>query len=389
MEILRKLEILRGLLAEEKPELIALAATVETVRTAETEWQWADAGLALDRRQVAWLAGRVPLGTVHVRLPATLPLYSFVLFAVGALLPGNRVLVRPATASRHVVERVVSIARRAGLDVRADRDDWESFERRTGEDAAGVVFCGGPARAERLHQRLPERTRMVYQGPGCCAFVVAADADPAAAAAAVAATRLFNSSQDCLATERVYVADAVFDRFTAELDRVLDGVRYGPNTDPATDVGPLLLTAHAEDWYRRITDPAAGTVLRAGGRIGPDLYETSVLEAAADSAVVLEEKYCPILPLVRYRSDRELRQMLELGDFALGLTVHGRMPSFGTLDFGHVAIGSTQYDQENAMASFGGYRRTTFVRQARGVRPGPALVPFEMSAPAGRHLPRS
>ncbi|WP_181970430.1 aldehyde dehydrogenase family protein [Kitasatospora xanthocidica] len=368
----------RSLLEQHHRELTALATTVETARTARTEWEWALAALNPQPRRAGWLTGRRPLGTVYVRMPATLPVYSFALFAVGALLPGNRVVVRPAGPSRHVVGPLVRLAREAGLPIELHTGGWEDFEAEAGESADGFVFCGGPDRADRLAAVLPDRTRLLYQGPGCCAFVVTAEADPVRAAEAVVRTRLFNSSQDCLATERVYVADRVLDGFLAALDARLDEVSYGADNTADIDVGPLLLDARAADWYRRIAD-GEGTVLRAGRNLGGSLYETCVVEAAPDSPLVLDEKYCPVLPVVRYRNDPELRDMLRLGDYALGLTVHGRLPSFGTLDFGHVAVGTTHYDLESPLSPFGGYRRTTFVRTGDGLRRGPALVPYEMS----------
>ncbi|BEL07214.1 hypothetical protein Q0Z83_054050 [Actinoplanes sichuanensis] len=368
----------RRLLVANRADLIELCMSVETLRTAEVEWAWALTDP--EYRRVAWLSERRPLGTIYVRMPATLPVYSFFLFVVGSLLPGNRVVVRPAAASRHVVAAVGELAVESGLPVDVQTGDWSSFEASAKQEADGVVFCGGPERADQLDSVLPERVRLLYQGPGSCAFVVTAEADLEQAAAAVVRTRLFNSSQDCLATERVYVAEAVRDGFFAALDAVLDRVRYGENRDPRVDVGPLLLDKHADDWYGRVAG-GEGRVHRAGRHLGGSLYEACVVEAAPDSELMLAEKYCPIIPVATYESDRRLRDMLSLGDYALGLTVYGRLPSFGTLDFGHVAINKTQYDLENPMSPFGGRRRTTFVRAGSGRRSGPALVPFEMSLP--------
>ncbi|MFJ4097483.1 aldehyde dehydrogenase family protein [Kitasatospora sp. NPDC089913] len=373
-----QVERFRSLLEQHRHELTALATTVETARTARTEWEWALAALNPQPHRTHWLAGRRPLGAVYVRMPATLPVYSFALFAVGALLPGNRVVLRPAGPSRHVVEPLVRLAHEAGLPIELRTGTWEDFETEAKESANGFVFCGGSERAERLAAVLPDRTRLLCQGPGCCAFVVTAGADPVLAAEAVVRTRLFNSSQDCLATERVYVADPVLDRFLAALDTQLDKVSYGADNTADVDVGPLLLDAHAADWYSRIAG-GEGSILRPGANLGGSLYETCVVEAAPDSALVLDEKYCPVLPVVRYRNDSQLQDMLRLGDYALGLTVQGRLPSFGTLDFGHVAVGTTHYDLESPLSPFGGYRRTTFVRADGSLRRGPALVPFEMS----------
>jgi acyl-CoA reductase-like NAD-dependent aldehyde dehydrogenase len=242
-----------------------------------------------------------------------------------------------------------------------------------------MVYCGSAEHAARLDQDLPDRVRLICQGPGVCAAVVTDFADIQAAAESVIATRIFNSSQDCMATERVYVHHAAYPEFIDALLAAAGRVRVGPNADPDTQLGPLLLTGLTDRW---LADPAScGTVLRVSGHDGP-ACGLVIIEAAADAPIVLEEKYCPILPVVRYHTDRDLAEMLALGDYALGLTVFGAgLPVFGTLDFCHVAVNSSLYEHEDAWSAFGGHRRTTLVRGPGLRRTGPVLVPYALTDP--------
>ncbi len=351
-------------------ELYSALISVETDATARTELRWILAALD-SAREIRWLRNRRGIGTVFVSAPATMPMYSLLLFAIAPALVGNEVVVRPASVSRRCAVLLADLAVDAGIPITVFDGHWEQFEAVAAEAADGVVFAGSAAHAESLARQLPDRIRLVCQGPGVCAMVVTESADVGHAAAVAVATRLFNNGQDCLATERVYVAAAVFDEFCAAVVAASKRVRCGANTDPATDLGPLLIPSVADRWMHRPHEH--GTPLTGDGA------DVAVVVADADAPVVLSETFCPILPLVRYDDERELRSMLELGEFALGLTIFGAAPRFGTLDFGHVAIESTHYDHEDAWAPFGGRRGTTFVRTGGVRRAGPVLIPFQLS----------
>lgn len=375
--VVDRASVLAAAVRAQHDELRDVLTRVETRATADTELGWLVSGL---ESTPEWLARRRGVGTVFVATPATLPMYSFLLFALAPLMAGNRVVCRPASASRGCVEVLAGIAADADLAVEITDKPWAEFARDAAEQSNGVVFCGSADHARQLCEQLPPRVRVVCQGPGVCAMVVTASADIPAAAEAAVRTRVFNNGQDCLATERVYIADDVYEEFTDAALAAAEMVRTGGNDDPATDIGPLLIPSAADQWHPRLGEH--GRLLHGGARPHGDVVDLVVLEAAADSSVVLEETYWPVLPLVRYRSDRELRDMLSMGDFALGLTVFGHLPRFGTLDFGHVAVNDTLYAAEDAWSPFGGNRSTTLLRE-RGVdRRGPVLVPWALSEPA-------
>ncbi|MFF0487382.1 aldehyde dehydrogenase family protein [Nocardia sp. NPDC004068] len=359
-------------------ELAAALWEVETQATTRTELEWLTAGLNPGRR-AAWLAQRRGIGTVFAATPATLPLYSTLLFALAPTLAGNRVVVRPATASRRCVALLIELAAEAGLAVELADEPWHRFAATAADNADGMVYCGSTDHAAELDHILPERVRLICQGPGVCAAVVPDTADLAVAAESVIETRIFNNGQDCLATERVYVHRAVRDEFAATLITAADRIRIGANTDPATRIGPPLVPGFVEKWASDLS--SHGAVLRVPEREG-SVYGVAIVEAAADAPIVVQEKYCPVLPLVTYRDENELGQMLALGEYALGLTVFGaRLPVFGTLDFCHVAVGGSLYEHEDAWSAFGGHRRTTLVRGPGVRRTGPVLVPYALSDP--------
>ncbi len=357
--------------------LLDALVTVETYRTAVTELEWTLAALEADEQRIDWLDHRDPVGTVYASIPATMPVYSYLLFALSPAAVGNRVIARAASASRHCARLMSDLVAAAGAEVSMTTAPWTEFAARARDDADGMVFAGSAEHIERLDQQLPARTQFIGQGPGVSAAVVLADADLERAARVVVATRLFNSAQDCLATERVYVADSVYDAFVEALLAEAGVITLGNNRKPSTDIGPLLIPEVASRWYPHLPD--LGNVLKKGCQLDDGLYDLAILEADADAPVVVQEKFCPVLPIVRYQNTRQLHQMLASGRFALSMTVFGDAQRMGTTDFAHVAINQAIYEFENAWAPFGGYRDTTLIRDAETRRNGPVLVPYELS----------
>lgn len=371
------LAAVRDRVREQQESLLDALLDVETYRTARTELTWTLAALDAYEQRVGWLDRRDPVGTVYASVPATMPVYSFVLFALSPAVVGNRVIARAASASRHCAQLIGDIVADAGADLAMTAAPWSEFSALACAEADGVVFAGSAEHIQLLDERLPAGARFIGQGPGVSAAVVTADADLEQAAQTVIATRLFNNGQDCLATERVYVAEAVRNAFIDALVAQADELRVGANETPDTDLGPLLIPEAATPWYSQLAD--LGRVVRKGTALGEGLYALAILEAEPNAPVVIEEKFCPVLPVVGYSSTRHLQQMLSAGRFALSLTIFGDAQRTGTADFAHVAVNQSIYDFEDAWAPFGGYRHTTLVRDADSRRSGPVLIPYELS----------
>lgn len=363
-----------------RDELRSLLVQVEDSATADRELAWVGSALAQWGDASAQIAGRAPIGSVAVLTPSTLPVYSALLFAGGAALPGNRVTLRPSgragTAAGAFVEQVLVPS---GLEIELTQQSGRELVRAAATGDA-LVFTGSPENADAIAAGLPEDVVMAYQGPGVCAAVVGPTADVAQAVDTVVADRLFNVGQDCMSIERLYVHTSRADEVLAGLRARAGRLRVSERLAGAGDLFPL----QAPEAYRGrlLTGMAEATEVHVPGDERADgVFGLAVMTCEADSATVLREAYGPLLPVVIYSDDGELKEMLELGDFALGLEVFGDLPKFGVLDFAHVTVNRSLYDEESFLMPFGGYRRTSFVRGEGRRTAGPHWLPWIVSAP--------
>jgi succinate-semialdehyde dehydrogenase/glutarate-semialdehyde dehydrogenase len=140
--------------------------------------------------------------------------------------------------------------------------------------------------------------------------IVCEDADVGAAVKAVIIGRYWNAGQACLGCKRVFVHDSMYDEFVTQLvDRVK---RYEPGDGtvkaekPRLRMGPVHTRAGRDELLDQIEDGVAkGGELLIGGGTGPAgkgwfLEPAVVAEPGADSRLVREEVFGPVLPVFRY-----------------------------------------------------------------------------------------
>jgi succinate-semialdehyde dehydrogenase / glutarate-semialdehyde dehydrogenase len=155
------------------------------------------------------------------------------------------------------------------------------------------------------------------------AMVVDADADLDAAAEQAVWGGMANAGQTCLAVERVYVVDAVYDRF---LDKLVERAsRLRPGGAPDADFGPITLPRQLEIIQRHLDDAfARGARALVGGRdaVHPPYVDPVVLvDVPADALVMREETFGPVLPVTRARDADHAVALANANPYGLGASV--------------------------------------------------------------------
>jgi succinate-semialdehyde dehydrogenase/glutarate-semialdehyde dehydrogenase len=172
----------------------------------------------------------------------------------------------------------------------------------------GVVFTGSvPAGLEIARRCSARLVRTVLELGGNDALVVDEDVDAEWAAAQAATGCFANAGQICVAVERIFCHDAVFEPFTAALVRRAQALVMGPGRSPRTQVGPLVDTAHRAAVHAHVTEAVqAGADLRCGGTLpaGPGAFypPTVLCDVPVAARVMREETFGPVAPVVKVSS---------------------------------------------------------------------------------------
>jgi succinate-semialdehyde dehydrogenase / glutarate-semialdehyde dehydrogenase len=178
---------------------------------------------------------------------------------------------------------------------------------------------------------------------GNAPFLVFADADLDAAVSGAMVAKMRNGGEACTAANRFYVESTVADEFGRRLAERMGALRLGPGLDESTQVGPLVNDDTAQKVDDLVRDAVqAGAEAVVGGR-RPEregfYYEPTVLlHVSPESAILREEIFGPVAPIVTFDDEDEavalanateygLVSYLYTGDLARGLRVSERLES--------------------------------------------------------------
>jgi succinate-semialdehyde dehydrogenase/glutarate-semialdehyde dehydrogenase len=157
---------------------------------------------------------------------------------------------------------------------------------------------------------------------GNAPFLVFADADLDAAVDGAMVAKMRNAGEACTAANRFYVEASVAEDFGVRLADRMRSLIVGAGTEPATQVGPLV----NEQAVAKVDELVAGALAEGaraltGGR-RPDrvgfYYEPTVLTGVpADAAILAEEIFGPVAPIVVFHAEGEAIELANATEYGL------------------------------------------------------------------------
>ena len=194
--------------------------------------------------------------------------------------------------------------------------------------------------------------------------------DVAAAGAVTAAFHL--TGQVCTSAERFFVVEDVHDAFVEAFRTETLRLRVGNGLDKA-EIGPLVSEAARARVTRLVEDAKAnGAVVVCGGKIPDDqpigwFYEPTILTGVTmDMAIMQEECFGPVAPIVRVRDFEEAITRANDSPFGLGASVfttslEEAMEAAERLESGMVWVNNPMID--NDALPFGGWKNSGMGRE--------------------------
>ena len=193
-----------------------------------------------------------PLGVIGVIVPWNFPMPIASWGFAPALAAGNCVVLKPAELTPLTAIRLAELARDAGIpedvfQVLPGKGSVVGQRFVDHPDVAKIVFTGSTEVGRSIMAGCAARVKPVtLELGGKSANVVFADADLEKAAATAPYGVFDNAGQDCCARSRILVERSVFDRFMELLEPAVNGVVVGDPSADATEMGPLISSAHRE-----------------------------------------------------------------------------------------------------------------------------------------------
>jgi len=252
-----------------------------------------------------------PYGVFGVVAPFNFPIAITIGMSSAAMITGNTVVLKPASATPYVAHKYVSLLENAGLpdgviNIVTGGGRAVGNPLTEHEDVAGVAFTG--SREVGLHiqetfRDLGKRGPVIAELGGKNPAIVSDTADIDDAVEGVMKGAFSFSGQKCSATSRVYVYDDVIDDFTDKLVAETQQLKIGQPTDRDSFLSPLI-DESALEHYLEISELARadGNVLTGGAEAtdpalpdGRYVEPTVVTDIPHEHELAREEHFVPFL----------------------------------------------------------------------------------------------
>ncbi len=267
-----------------------------------------------------------PLGVIGVIGPWNYPLFTPMGSIAYALAAGNAVVFKPSELTPLLAVKVGEIAAKTFALP-------DLLQVVTGAGATGaalaksavdkVAFTGSAATGKRVMMAAAERlTPVLHELGGKDPMIVADDADLDKAAEACVYGALTNAGQACISVERVYVADAVHDKF---VEKVIENVRALKTGGDDGHLGAMTSPAQVAIVKDHLIDAIAkGAKVHTGGPdaiSGSYIQPTVLTNVTHQMKVMSDETFGPVIPIQRVGSLDEAVKLANDTVYGLGSTV--------------------------------------------------------------------
>lgn len=290
-----------------------------------------------------------PLGVVLIIGPWNYPLQLILAPLIGALAAGNTAIIKPseiAAATSATLADLVPryLDRRAIRVVEGDADiTGKLLEQRldhvffTGSEQVGRVVAAAAAKT---------LTPMTLELGGKSPVYIDGTVDAAVAARRIMWGKLLNAGQTCVAPDYVLATPATARALVPHLQRAVRQM-YGTDPESSEDYGSIITEKHT----RRLAALLEGQPVSFGGAVSvPKRFvaPTVIDGASPSSAIMHEEIFGPVLPIVHVHSAEEARAFIRARPKPLATYVFSRdrgvrkafvaETSSGALSFGAPAV---------------------------------------------------
>ncbi|MBO6540587.1 MAG: aldehyde dehydrogenase family protein [Rhizobiaceae bacterium] len=270
---------------------------------------------------------RVPHGVVLVVAPWNYPYMTAINTIAPALMAGNVVVLKHATQTLLVGERMVRAFQSVGVpedvftNVFLDHDTTSNLIASRAFDFVNFTgSVGGGKAMERAAAGtfIAVATELGGKDPG----YVMDDADLDAAAATLIDASMYNSGQCCCGIERIYVAEQHYDAFLQKAVAIASEYKLGNPLDEATTIGPMANVRFAREVRAQIAE-----AVEAGAKAHIDTfaeddgaaYLTPQILTSVDHSmrVMREESFGPVVGIMKVKDDDEAVALMNDCDYGL------------------------------------------------------------------------
>jgi acyl-CoA reductase-like NAD-dependent aldehyde dehydrogenase len=270
---------------------------------------------------------RIPHGVVFVVAPWNYPYMTAINTVAPALIAGNTVVLKHATQTLLVGERMAKAFHSAGIPTDVFQNvflDHDTTSDLIASRAFDFVNFTGSVGGGKAMERAAAGTftgiglELGGKDPG----YVMDDADLDAAVETLIDGAMFNAGQCCCGIERIYVHEGLFDRFVEKAVAIVNGYKLGDPMDPETTMGPMASIRFATEVRAQIAEALADGATAHIETMQVDdgaayLTPQILTNVTHDMRVMRDESFGPVVGIMAVSDDADAIRLMNDSNFGL------------------------------------------------------------------------
>ncbi len=272
---------------------------------------------------------REPHGLVFIVAPWNYPYLTTINTLAPALIAGNAVILKHATQTLLVGERLAEAFHAAGVPEDVFQNvvlDHETTEALIGQRAFGFVnFTGSVGGGVAMEKAAAGTfTALGLELGGKDPGYVMDDADLDAAVDSLMDGAMYNAGQCCCGIERIYVHESLYDAFVEKAVAWVKALKLGSPFDQSTTLGPMANKRFADTVRSQIADAITDG---AKALIDPKLFPEDdgsaylapqiLVNVNHEMRVMREESFGPVVGIMPVKDDAHAIAMMNDCDYGL------------------------------------------------------------------------
>jgi acyl-CoA reductase-like NAD-dependent aldehyde dehydrogenase len=289
-----------------------------------------------ERDRVHMFAIRKPIGVVGLVTPWNFPSAIPAWKLAPALICGNTVILKPASAAPLSAWRIVEACHEAGIpkgvvNFIAGSGGTLGQALVNAKPLKAVSFTGSCEVGQWLHEQASKRRlRIQLEMGGKNPTIVLADCEFNSAVENTVNAAFFSTGQKCTATSRVIVEEPIYERFVGALVERTKKLKVGNGMEPGVDIGPAVDEGQLETDLRYIDigKKECGNPRVGGNRLTGGVYDkgyfvepTVFADVTPEMTIAREEIFGPVLAVMRAKDFDDAMQIANNTPLGLSASV--------------------------------------------------------------------
>jgi len=303
-----------------------------------------------------------PKGVVLIIAPWNYPVMLSISPLIGAIAAGNSVVLKPseeAPASAKIIERIVkdcfapeyvSVVQGLGHEVVPKLMDDHTFNH--------IFFTGSTAVGKIIAKQAAEKlTSTTLELGGKSPAVIDSSADLKVSARRIVWGKLMNAGQTCVSPDYLLVEEKIKEELVQELIKAIES-SFGADQMSSEDYPHLINQKH----FNRVSSYLNEGRIIYGGKTDPEslfIQPTLIDQVDLDSPVMQEEIFGPVLPILTFNNNDEIKEIIHRNRYPLACYYFGKNKKreewvMNQTEFGGGCVNNTIVHLGNPDLPFGG-----------------------------------